>query len=229
MRARITAMSVVLLLGCTDGSPPESDGPVDELTGEVDHSPQHPVRRAVWRSREAGSARTTSVSPAGTTPTRGTGVVDFRAHRSDTLVELVREDGSFSPYGRIVRTPDAVYAGMYLGQAEPAWRRMDSAALAADGASGFQVDGITILDAIDEQHGQLPPDADSKRGRTYRRDGTPPDGPDNVLGIVILSFTLDNKARVGSVEYTLPGVREHIFTMTFTDYGEAPPVEIPDA
>ena len=230
MRARLSfaALSVLLLLGCTDGRPVEPEGPVDELTGEVDRSPQHPVLHAVHVSREAGNARTASVSPEGITLSRTSGTVDFRSGRSDTLVEVVREDGTATPYGRMVRTPEAVYAGMYLGQPEPAWRLIEHDALAAEEATGLLVDGLVLMDRIEEQHGLLPPDSTSSRGRTYRREGPLPTAPDNVLGVVILSFTLDNKARVGSVEYSLPAVREHVFTMTFTDYGAAPPVNVPD-
>lgn len=233
MRGRIMLVVAVGMLtaGVTMralSDPPPPTWPIDELTGEEDRSPQQPVLRAVYRSREAGNARTQSLSPPGVTPSRNTGVVDFRAGRSDTVVEILREDGPAIRYGRMVRTPEAVYAGMYLGQPEPAWRRIEHDALAVDGATGFLVDGLILLEEIDEQHGLLLPDAASSRGRTYRREGPPPTAPDNVLGVVILSFTLDSRARVGSVEYTVPAAREHVFTMTFTDYGTAPPVNVPD-
>ena len=231
MRGRIMLVVAVGMLtagvtmrALSDPQPPT--WPIYELTGEEDRSPQEPVLRAVYRSREAGNARTESLSPPGVTPSRNTGVVDFRAGRSDTVVEILREDGTAIRYGRMVRTPEAVYAGMYLGQPEPAWRRIEHDTPAADGATGFQVDGLILLEEIEEQHGSLVPDPLARRGRTYHRPEPLTEPP---ASLVILSFDLDNKARVGVVRYTLPTLADHVFTMTFTDYGDAPPVEVPTA
>ena len=106
-RAAGVVAVVALLAACDPPQPVVEDGPL------------HPVLEAVARSREAGSARTETVAPPGVTPQRNTGVVDFRTGRSDTVVELLRDDGTAKPYGRLVRTPEATYAGMYLGRDEP--------------------------------------------------------------------------------------------------------------
>lgn len=204
---------------------PERTGAIDELSDDVDDAPAHPVARAVHRSRQARNARTLSVAPDGVTPSRTTGVVDFRTRRSDVVVEILRDDGSATPYGRVVRTPQQVYVGKYLGRAEPRWRRIDPDTLAADDAVGFVMDGLTVLDALDEQHRMLSGTPTSARG--YRRHAPAPTGPDNAVGLVILAFRLDADARVGEVHFTIPALREHVFTITFSGYGEAPPVEEP--
>ncbi|HWH32567.1 MAG TPA: hypothetical protein VNU01_07830 [Egibacteraceae bacterium] len=95
-----------------------------------------------------------------------------------------------------------------------------------DGRASPYVDGISVLRAVREQHGELQPAGD-ERDEWERAGGTTP-GPDNLVGILIEAMSLDRDGRVGTVDFTLPAMRRHgAFSMTFSEYGQAPPVRLP--
>lgn len=207
----VCVLASLVLGGCD--RPIRAEPPIRKLSA---------LEFAVHNTRVEGSARTTTTLPEGMLPTiRVSGVLDFRAERSDTLLET-EKDGRRVHYQRLVRGPEGVFLGRYLGadQSEPRWQRMGEAAEAP--WSGAHWDGITMLGAIEVQHAHFAPAGE--HGRRFERVQPP---PTHRPGLWVHLVELDERGRVERVEFELTSM-EGRFALTYFDYGDARPVEVPE-
>lgn len=180
---------------------------------------------ALARSRASGSARTVTFLPPGVLPTtRFSGVVDFVAERSETLIEIHRNDGVALPYARVVRSAEGKFFRQHHGQDEPVWQRSGEAS--GDEFASPIFDGLLALGELERQAPRMRPDPDAT-GR-YRILGRPAtDGPTRP-GLLVMSARVDSDGRIAEVTVILPTMTDAgEFRMVFTAYGEPVRITVP--
>lgn len=213
MRRIATLLAILLLSACT--GEPAVDVP-ERLPG---------LAEAIARSRATGTVRTATTMPAGVLPTtRITGAVDFTRERSETFIEIHRDDGVVLPYGRVVRTDGATLLGQYLGQDEPVWQESDGASEEDFASPNF--DGLLVLDELECQAPTMRPDGKAK-GR-FRNVRPPATGGPTRTGLIVTSARLDHDGRIAEVTVIVPSMADAgEFRMVFTDYGDPVRITVP--